>query len=121
MKYAENTGISFIAWSPMGKGLLTNKYLDSKTGGLGDRLFDEGGIEKIITEETSQKLYNLSVIADELHVELSQLVIAYMLKLPGMGPVIPSSSNLKQLESNAAAAQIQLNVDQMARILHAVE
>jgi aryl-alcohol dehydrogenase-like predicted oxidoreductase len=38
-----------------------------------------------------------------------------------MGRVIPSSSNLKQLESNAAAAQIQLNVDQMERILHAVE
>lgn len=37
------------------------------------------------------------------------------------GPGIPSSSNLKLLESNAAAAQIQLNVDQIERILHAVE
>ena len=121
MKYAENAGISFIAWSPMGKGLLTNKYLEPKAGGPGDRLFDEGGIENVITAETAQKLYNLSVIAGELNVELSQLVIAYMLKLPGMGPVIPSSSNLKQLESNATAAQIQLNVDQMERILLAVK
>jgi len=86
MKYAENTEISFIAWSPMGEGLLTNKYLDSKTWGPGDRLFDEGGIENIINEETSQKLNNLSVMAGEFYVELSQLVIAYMLNLASMAP-----------------------------------
>ena len=121
LKYAQDMGISFIAWSPMARGLLTDKYLDPNAGKPGDRLFDEGGIKEKITKETLQKLQNLSEIARELNVELSQLVIAYMLTIPGMGPVIPSSSNLKQLESNAAAAQIILSNEHRQRVLSAIQ
>jgi len=53
--------------------------------GAGSRLFDEGGIENIINEETSKKLNNLSVIAGELNVELSQLVIANISSFPVWG------------------------------------
>jgi aryl-alcohol dehydrogenase-like predicted oxidoreductase len=35
-----------------------------------------------------------------------------MLGMSGMGPVIPSSSSVAQLESNAAAAKIVLSEDQ---------
>ncbi len=116
LQYAESTGMSYIAWSPMAKGLLTDKYLDPKTAGPGDRLFDEGGIESKTTGTTLEKLHKLAAIARELSIELSQLVIAYMLSLPGMGPVIPSSSSVKQLESNAAAAKVVLSVDQKVKI-----
>ena len=121
LKYAQETGISFVAWSPMARGLLTDKYLDPRAGKPGDRLFDEGGIEEKITEKNLQKLHVLAEIAQELNAELSQLVIAYMLTIPGMGPVIPSSSNVKQLESNAAAAQIKLSDEHRQSILAAIK
>ncbi len=121
LEYAQDAGLSFIAWSPMARGLLTDKYLNPNAGKPGDRLFDEGEIEGKITKETLKKLQNLSEIAQELNVELSQLVIAYMLTIPGMGPVIPSSSNLKQLESNAAAAQIILSDEHRKRISSAIK
>ncbi|WP_276346940.1 aldo/keto reductase [Daejeonella sp. JGW-45] len=116
LDYAESTGMSFIAWSPMARGLLTDKYLDPQNIGPGDRLFDEGGMESKATGPIFQKLQKLGVISRELNVELSQLVIAYMLSLPGMGPVIPSSSTVKQLESNAAAVKIALDAEQKRRI-----
>ena len=116
MEHAGATGVSFVAWSPMARGLLTDRYLNPKAGRPGDRLYDQGGIEEKITAEALQKLRELSKIAKDLDIELSQLVIAYMLTLPGMGPLIPSSSNLNQLESNAAAAKIVLSDDLRQRI-----
>lgn len=118
--YAEKAGLSYIAWSPMARGLLTDKYLDPKAAGPGDRLFDEGALENA-NESTLQKLHDLSKIARELDIELSQLVIAYMLSIRGMGPVIPSSSNLKQLESNAAAGKIILSEDRIRRIAEVLQ
>ncbi|SKB31874.1 aldo/keto reductase [Daejeonella lutea] len=109
LEYAERSDISFIAWSPMARGLLTNRYLDPSTAGPGDRLFDEGLLQERTGKETIKKLQSLSKIAAELTIELNQLVIAYMLSIPGMGPVIPTSSNIKQLESNAAAGNISLS------------
>ncbi len=39
-----------------------------------------------------------------------------MLTLPGMGPVIPSATDVKQLESNAVAGKIDLTGDQVLQI-----
>lgn len=116
MKYAEKAGISFIAWSPMARGLLTDRYLDPKAAGPGDRLFDEGLVEEKANEGTMQRLRSLSEISREADLELSQMVIAYMLSLPAMGPVIPSSSSVKQLESNAAASRVILSEKQKKKI-----
>jgi aryl-alcohol dehydrogenase-like predicted oxidoreductase len=47
--------------------------------------------------------------------------MAYMLSLPGMGPLIPSSTTVKQLESNAAAGKIVLEPAQLDRVSEALE
>jgi 1-deoxyxylulose-5-phosphate synthase len=41
LDYANQTGISFIAWSPLARGLLTDRYFDTAAVGPGDRLYDE--------------------------------------------------------------------------------
>lgn len=115
-KHAESSGMSFIAWSPMARGLLTDRYLDPRAAGPGDRLFDEGIVHEKTDEKTLAKLHALSKVAGELKLELSQLVISYMLGIPGMGPVIPSSSTVKQLESNAAAGKISLSENDIRKI-----
>lgn len=107
LDYAANTGLSFIAWSPMARGLLTGRYLNGNAVGPGDRLFDEGEAGNTNPAHL-KKLQNLAVLSREWDFELSQVVIAYMLSLPGMGPVIAASSNIKQVESNAMAGKIML-------------
>ena len=47
---------------------------------------------------------------------LNQLVIAYMLAIPGMGPVIPSVSSVDQLASNARGGRITFSREEMRAI-----
>ena len=116
LHYAADHDLTFIAWSPMARGLLTNRYLNLENAGPGDRLFDEGDLKVKASPENMAKLNALASISSEMGIELSQLVMAYMLTMKGMGPVIPSSSSVKQLESNAAAGKIVLNEEQITKV-----
>jgi 1-deoxyxylulose-5-phosphate synthase len=116
LEYSALERISFVAYSPLALGLLTNRYLDLSTVGKGDRLFDEGSLTSVATEVKLGNARALAALAEEWGMQLNQLVLAYMLTLPGMGPVIPSVSSIKQLESNAAAGQAKLSLDQTQRI-----
>ncbi len=115
LESSEDNGVSFIAWSPLGKGLLTDRYSDLKKVGNGDRLFDENLIDSITVRE-KECLSGLSSLAKEWGIRLSELVISYMLTLPGMGPIIPSSSSLEQLRSNAYGGKLVLTEEQKVRV-----
>jgi len=121
LAYAARTGISFVAWSPLARGLLTERYLNLSNAGPGDRLYDEGVLEKVATKPVMTKLHRLAVLAHEWDLTLNQLALAYMLTLPGMGPVIPGVSSIAQLESNAAAGQITLSEEQKRQVEAALE
>lgn len=116
LKASEDKGISFVAWSPLGKGLLTDRYSDLTRVGKGDRLFDENLIDTITPRE-KECLNGLSSLAKEWGMRLNELVISYMLTLPGMGPIIPSSSSLEQLKSNAYGGKLTLTEEQSTRIM----
>lgn len=111
LDYCAQTGISYIAWSPLARGLLTGKYLDRDKVGEGDRLYDEGDQALYEDDATYEKVRKLNELAGQSGYEMSQLVLAYMLTLEGMGPVIPSASNLEQLKSNAQSGKIVLSDD----------
>ncbi|MGQ9631191.1 MAG: aldo/keto reductase [bacterium] len=121
LEYANRAGISFVAWSPLARGLLTERYLDPTKVGPGDRLYDEGTLEKDTSEPVMVKLNRLAALAHEWGLELNQLALAYMLALPGMGPAIPSSSTVKQLESNAVAGKVTLGDEQKRRVREVLE
>lgn len=112
LNFTASLGISYIAWSPLARGLLTNRYLDINNIGSGDRLFDEKSTDVYLNEPLQTKVKKLAGLASIWGIELNQLALSYMLTMKGMGPVIPSSSSVKQLESNAAAARLILNADQ---------
>ena len=116
LAYAAREGISFVAHGPLAQGLLSDRYLDLSRTGPGDRLYDEGNLEEGIDEPVMAQVKELARLADGWDIELSQLVLAYTLALPGMGPVIPGASSIEQLESNAAAGRITLDEGQRARI-----
>ncbi|MBL7735281.1 MAG: aldo/keto reductase [Chitinophagaceae bacterium] len=121
LEYASQKDVSFIAWSPLAKGLLTERYLDISKVGSGDRLFDEKILEEIRNESHIRLLQTLAKLALQSGCTISQLVLAYMLGMPGMGPVIPSSSSVAQLESNAAAAKLVLSEEQKETIREIVK
>jgi aryl-alcohol dehydrogenase-like predicted oxidoreductase len=116
LEYAAREGISFVAWSPLARGLLTERYLDRSKVGPGDRLHDEGTFKDDTRGQVLAKLRQLADLAHEWDLELSQLALAYMLSLRGMGPVIPSVSTVEQLESNAVAGQVTLSAVQKNQV-----
>ncbi len=121
LKACQESGVSFIAWSPLARGLLTGRYLDRSRAGKGDRLVDEGSRERDLDERTSRLLTQLDGAARSLDLELSQLALAYMLAMPGMGPVIPGVTSPAQLESNAKAGQVSLSADQVRLVQSILE
>ena len=116
LEFCASTGISFVAWSPLGAGLLTDRYLDPEKVGKGDRLVDENTLEQKLTPENKDRLHRLQTLSQSWGFSISQISLAYMLTLPGMGPVIPSASKLEHLEANAKAATIELDSQQRSEI-----
>lgn len=113
LDFCASEGLSFVPFSPLGQGLLTDRYLDPAKVGKGDRLYDQG-VE--IGEDTLAKVRRVADLAAEWGHSTSQLALAYLLALPGMGTQIPSSSTVEQLEANAAAGRIELSDDQVAQL-----
>ena len=114
--FCVKNGISFIAWSPLARGLISDRYLDPSRIVQGDRLYDEKLMKWCENKTVMAKIHQLTNLAKEWGIETTQLALAYMLTLPAMGPVIPSATSVKQLESNAEAGKITLNPEQCARV-----
>lgn len=108
-------GVTFVPYSPLARGLLTDRYLDPAKVGPGDRLVDEGTFADL-GEEKLASVRRLGELAKDWHVKVSKLTLAYILTLPGMGTQIPSSSSTDQLADNAAAATLELSEDQRAAL-----
>jgi len=109
-------GMSLIPWSPLARGLLSDRYPDLKQADPGDWRYDGGHLTSGLNASVEQKLSKLKALANEWQIQLNQLAIAYMLTLPGMGSVIASVSSVKQLESNAAAGSVGLSKSQLLQI-----
>lgn len=106
-------GISFVPYSPLARGLLTDRYLDPATVGAGDRLHDEG-IE--IDPQQLDRVRRVGEVARDAGASISQLTLAWILAQGGMGTQIPSSSTVEQLEANAAAGRLHLTAEQRAAL-----
>ena len=116
LDYCAENGIGFVPYSPLGKGLLTERYLEPEKAGKGDRLVDENILESAATEKNLAKLRSLHALAREWGYGMAELSLAYTLSLPGAASVIPSVSNVKQLEINARAGTITLSPEQKGKI-----
>jgi 1-deoxyxylulose-5-phosphate synthase len=119
LDFVQGQACAFIAYSPLAEGFLTERYLDLDRVQKGDRIFDQDMLGQFSAEDHA-KLRRLGELARDWGMQLSQLVLAYTLTLPGMGPVIPAASSVRQLVSNAAAGKIQLSTEQCGLIAEIV-
>ena len=116
LDFTRRQGAAFIAYSPLAEGFLTDRYLDRSKVGPGDRIYDQGMLNELATEENLAKLNGLAKLAKSWDMSLVQLALAYTLSVPGMGPVIPGASSVEQLEANAKVGMINLTDDQVSQI-----
>lgn len=117
----EEFGIGFVPFSPLGKGFLTGE-IDETTE------FSENDFRNIVprfseeNRKANQQLVQLlGKIADEHKVSRAQIAIAWVLaQKPWIAP-IPGTTKLKHLESNIAAAEVELSSDDLKQIDEALK
>ncbi|HBN84779.1 MAG TPA: aldo/keto reductase [Clostridiales bacterium] len=119
-EYAPNDGVldfcakhnvAFIPHGPLASGLLTDRYLDASKVGKGDRLFDEGTYDPGAMRSELEKVAAIKDLASEYDMTVSEMSLAYMLTLDGMGCQIPGATSTEQLVSNAKAGKVTLSDD----------
>jgi aryl-alcohol dehydrogenase-like predicted oxidoreductase len=107
--FAEREGRLVIAYSPLAQGLLGGRYgPDRRPSGVRamNPLF---GTENLRRAEPL--LAVLREVADAHDVRPAQIALAWLLALPRV-VVIPGASTVEQMESNAAAAGIDLRAEE---------
>jgi aryl-alcohol dehydrogenase-like predicted oxidoreductase len=111
---ANALGLGVVAYSPLGGGVLTGKYRNDKTKNRRDEAWGGAGFQPENTPQRSAIIDTLIAIADEAGVSPGEIAVAWVAakgSLPIIGP-----RTLAQLESNLAAAEVALSLEQVARL-----
>jgi aryl-alcohol dehydrogenase-like predicted oxidoreductase len=104
--FAERENRIVIAYSPLAQGLLGGKYgLHNRPGNDVRAVNPLFGTENLRRAEPL--LQTLRDVAREADAKPAQVALAWLISLPGV-VAIPGASSVDQLESNVAAADIEL-------------
>jgi len=116
LPFAESTGHVVIAYSPLAQGLLSGKYdRDHRPANrlrAGNSLFLPENLDR-----AADLIAVLREVADAHSATPAQIALAWVIHRPAV-VAIPGASSVEQLESNVAAASIDLTEEEY-RALHA--
>jgi aryl-alcohol dehydrogenase-like predicted oxidoreductase len=121
LQTAEELGIGFVPWSPLGQGYLTGKVSDGATFGDTDL---RGTFPRFTPEALKANralLALISKVADRKGATLAQIALAWLLaKKPWIVP-IPGTRSIARLDENLGAANVQLSTEDLREIDMALE
>ncbi|KAH6662654.1 NADP-dependent oxidoreductase domain-containing protein [Plectosphaerella plurivora] len=105
-------GVSVVAYSPLGRGILTGRYRSKED-------FEEGDVRVNMERYQGENFRkNLALVdkfkelADRKGCTSSQLVLAWLLAQWEKIIVIPGTKNVKYLEENFKAGEVQISVEE---------
>ncbi|MBW3658535.1 MAG: aldo/keto reductase [Actinobacteria bacterium] len=107
-------GTTFVAYSPLGIGLLTGRVRAPDDLPPGNRLPKQSRMDDRHRAANLRIVDELAAIAEDVGCTLPQLVIAWLLTRDVVP--IPSSSRRSYLEDNLGALDVDLGEDVLARI-----
>ncbi|MEZ6056004.1 MAG: aldo/keto reductase [Planctomycetaceae bacterium] len=120
LPYLLKEGIAFLAYSPLANGMLTGKMGP-------DRVFPPGDMRNTrprFTVESRQAVTDflqlILPIAEGRGITLTQLVLAWTLAQPGISHLLAGARSEQQSIENAAAADVELSVDEVAQITNSI-
>ncbi len=112
----DDEGVGCIAFSPLGQGLLTSKYLDGVPAG--SRASQGTSFSQdLLTDEAVARVRALNEIAASRGQSLAQTAIAWALRDPRVTSALVGASSVEQLEANVAALdRLDFTDDELAEI-----
>ena len=116
MPVCRELGITYVAYAPLGRGLLTGRFKKPDDLAPGDRRrrhprFAAGNLERNV-----KLVEELEAMARGQGVTAAQLALAWILAQGDHIVPIPGTNHVKNLELNAAAADIRLSAEKIARL-----
>ena len=118
----DEVGAGCIAFSPLGQGMLTDKYLNGVPAG--SRASQDKSLStSLLSDENLARIQALNEIARQRGQTLAQLALTWSLRDPRVTSALIGASSIRQLEDNIAALSAPpLTDDELAAIdKHAVE
>jgi aryl-alcohol dehydrogenase-like predicted oxidoreductase len=119
LPFAAEAGRVVIAYSPLAQGLLSGRYDRANRPAnrvrAGHPLFLPENLDRV-----SELIGVLREMADVHEATPAQIALAWVIRHPAV-TAIPGASNVEQLESNVAAAEIELSDDEYAALSAAAE
>jgi aryl-alcohol dehydrogenase-like predicted oxidoreductase len=112
-------GISQIVWSPLAQGVLTGKYKPGEPPPEGTRASSEsmgGFMERALDQQLLERVQRLRPVAEGLGLSMAQLALAWVLREENVASAIIGASRPEQVEDNAAASGVELDVATLERI-----
>lgn len=112
----ETKGFGQVVFSPLAQGLLTGKYRAGQPIAADSRASSKNWDEKQLNEASLHKVAQLSSIADELGIKVSQLAIAWILRQNNVSSALVGASRPEQVVENCSASGIHLTDDVLSSI-----
>jgi aryl-alcohol dehydrogenase-like predicted oxidoreductase len=117
-------GIGQVVWSPLAQGILSGKYRpgepappDSRAASASMGAF----IQRRLDPPTLARVGRLGPIASGLGLTLPQLAIAWVLRRPEVSSAIIGATRPEQVEENARASGVTLDLESLGRIEQALQ
>ncbi len=114
LPFAAGAGRVVIAYSPLAQGLLSGRYDRANRPAnrvrAGNPLFLPENLDR-----ASELIGVLREVADAHQATAAQIALAWVIRHPAVA-AIPGASSVEQLESNVAAADIELSDDEYAAL-----
>jgi aryl-alcohol dehydrogenase-like predicted oxidoreductase len=109
-------GIGFVAYSPLGRGLLTGRYRSSGDLPAGDWRQSVPRFQGDNLDRNGRIVARLEEIASAHGATVAQLALAWVLHQGDDIVPIPGTRKRQNLEANAAAAELDLTDEDLRRI-----
>ncbi len=109
-------GIGFVAYSPLGRGFLTGDFKPAAEYDDGDFRHNNARWQPGNYETNAEAVTQLAALAGEKEIGVTQLALAWLLAQGEDIVPIPGTRRPQRMEENAAAADVRLTDDDLARI-----
>lgn len=109
-------GIGFVAYSPLGRGFLSGAITKPEDLAEDDFRRHNPRFQRENFDKNLELVDRVREIADEKDVTPGQLALAWLLHQGEDIVPIPGTKRISYLEENAAASEIELTEDELARI-----
>jgi aryl-alcohol dehydrogenase-like predicted oxidoreductase len=119
----EREGIGQVVWSPLAQGVLTGKYQPGQAPPPNSRATAGDAsqfMHSFLRDEVLAGVQKLKPIAEQHHLSMSQLALAWVLRQPNVSSAIVGASRPEQIEENIGAVGVTLDEATLAAIDEAV-